>query len=159
MGVAGCGKTTFSRALGERLAHFIVVEADDFHSLGSKEKMEKGIPLNDNDRYPWLLSISSELRSNENVILACSALKKAYRDIIFDGIPRHNILVLFLDIYPEDSYSRLKKRNVGFFNPQLCVSQFQALEIPEESENYKHLLFSRDFTSMDKLLEKVVSLI
>jgi carbohydrate kinase (thermoresistant glucokinase family) len=87
MGVAGCGKSTIGKILAERLS-LPFIEADDFHSKGNVEKMRSGIPLSDEDRYPWLQSLSHELHSHEKTgaVLACSALKENYRQILQKGL-------------------------------------------------------------------------
>jgi gluconokinase len=83
MGVSGVGKTTIARSLAVRLgAQFI--EADDYHSSENRKAMEKGIPLNDKMRLPWLLSLCSAAgtaRETGNVVMTCSALKRQYRDL------------------------------------------------------------------------------
>ena len=88
MGVSGSGKTTVGRALSNVLG-WPFYDGDDFHSPENVEKMAKGIPLNDSDRLPWLKElnrfINRHLHSGENFIMACSALKRKYRDLLREG--------------------------------------------------------------------------
>lgn len=88
MGVAGAGKTTVGRALAESL-HWRFADADDYHSASNVAKMRAGIPLADADRAPWLQSLRGAIvgwiAAGENVVLACSALKAAYRDTLLAG--------------------------------------------------------------------------
>ena len=84
MGVAGSGKTTIAKLLSKKINVFLI-EADDYHSKKNKDKMSAGIPLNDNDRYDWLIKIKEEIdkRKNfQNLVVACSALKEKYRSIL-----------------------------------------------------------------------------
>src|SRR5260370_7289910 len=88
MGVTGSGKPTIGNRLAARLAwHF--ADADDFHSAANKEKMHKGIPLTDADRLPWLAAIHDQIAKwlalKQNAVLACSALKRSYRQQIWSG--------------------------------------------------------------------------
>ena len=91
MGVTGAGKTTVGRALARDL-HWRFADADDYHSAANIAKMHAGIPLTDEDRAPWLERCAGDRRHGsrrgENVVLACSALKAAYRDILVVGSPR-----------------------------------------------------------------------
>ena len=84
MGVSGCGKSTVGKLLAAELS-YPFIEADDFHTKENVLKMSKGIPLNDEDRYPWLQSLARELEiqeRNKGAVLACSALKELYRKIL-----------------------------------------------------------------------------
>ena len=88
MGVAGCGKSTIGKLLAKRLS-LPFIEADEFHSKENVLKMSKGIPLNDEDRFPWLQSLSKELQLQEQkkgAVLACSALKENYRKMLLEGL-------------------------------------------------------------------------
>src|SRR5277367_1051315 len=96
MGVTGSGKTTIGKLLAQRLG-WIFLDADDFHPAANKEKMHHGIPLSDADRAPWLAAIHEELvrrkSEGQNVVLACSALKQTYRNVLSEGL---NIEIAFL---------------------------------------------------------------
>ncbi len=88
MGVSGAGKTRIGEMLAERLACSFT-DGDAFHSAASKEKMHKGIPLTDDDRWPWLQAIRSAIgekqRAGETAVFTCSSLKRSYRDILRSG--------------------------------------------------------------------------
>ena len=84
MGVAGSGKTTIANLLSKKINAFLI-EADDYHSKNNIDKMSVGIPLNDNDRYDWLIKIKEEIdkrKKIQNLVVACSALKEKYRSIL-----------------------------------------------------------------------------
>ena len=127
MGVAGSGKTTLGQAVAAELG-WRFVDADDHHSPQARAKMAAGIGLNDADRQPWLASVSALLRtSQEPIVLACSALKAAYRR----QLPvRH---ILFLDITPDLARQRLATRTGHFAGPALVTAQFDALEPPDDA--------------------------
>ena len=134
MGVSGSGKTTIGRALAKSL-RWGFSDADDFHSAANVEKMKNGIPLTDEDRKPWLRSIKAAIeqwnRDEPGHVLACSALKGRYREILGRDDPE----VKF--VYLQGSFDlisqRLKERKGHFFNPALLRSQFEALESPKDA--------------------------
>lgn len=131
MGVAGSGKSTVGKLLADRLSHPFI-EADDFHSEENVLKMSKGIPLNDEDRYPWLQSLSKELQSYEKkggAILGCSALKENYREILQNGLPE-KIVWIYLEGSEAVLKERLKNRQGHFMPEQLLKSQLATLEKP-----------------------------
>jgi gluconokinase len=132
MGVSGSGKTTIGRALAAAL-HWGFSDADDFHSPGNVEKMKKGIPLSDEDREPWLRTIRGAIeqwkREEPGHVLACSALKGSYRDILGQNNP--DVKFVYLQGAFDVISQRLKERKSHFFNPVLLRSQFDALEAPE----------------------------
>ena len=133
MGVAGCGKTSVGKMLSERLG-WKYYEGDEYHPKENVEKMSQGIPLNDEDRMPWLLKlrtiIEDSLKNGANIILSSSALKEAYRKIL-----KVNDDVKF--IYLKGSYelieSRMKLRKDHFMKPGMLKSQFDALEEPSDA--------------------------
>jgi gluconokinase len=133
-GVSGAGKTTVGKLLAEELG-WSFYEADDFHSRHNVEKMHAGIPLTDEDRWPWLESlrnlIQTCLAKGENSVLACSALKKTYRDRL-----RVSAGVQF--VYLRGDFAlvaeQLRHRRGHFMNPALLQSQFADLEEPQPSE-------------------------
>jgi gluconokinase len=131
MGVSGCGKTTMSRKLaavsgGEWL------DADDFHSAENKAKMSAGIPLSDDDRWPWLDRLNAELHARAGqgrpLFLACSALKQKYRDRLVAGLPAPRFVYLKGSF--EVIQARLAGRRNHFMPPGLLESQFADLEEP-----------------------------
>src|SRR5687767_12363443 len=131
MGVAGSGKTTVGELLAQRLG-WSFYDADTFHPAENIAKMANGTPLNDSDRAPWLAAlhalISTSLKEDCPGVLACSALKKSYRQQLLEG----NEEVQF--VYLKGSYdliwSRISQRKDHYMKPQMLQSQFQALEEP-----------------------------
>eukprot|EP00468_Gymnochlora_sp_CCMP2014_P012283 CAMPEP_0167752562 /NCGR_PEP_ID=MMETSP0110_2-20121227/7211_1 /TAXON_ID=629695 /ORGANISM="Gymnochlora sp., Strain CCMP2014" /LENGTH=161 /DNA_ID=CAMNT_0007638199 /DNA_START=99 /DNA_END=584 /DNA_ORIENTATION=+ len=137
MGVSGSGKSTVGLELAKAWkADF--KDADDFHSQGNKTKMSNGIPLTDGDRLPWLKTLASlvasyALERKQRLVLACSALKKSYRNILRGKLDEGVTKIVFLDGSQELIAKRLSERK-HFFNSSLLSSQFEALERPDESE-------------------------
>lgn len=130
MGVTAAGKTTVGRALAEQL-HWRFADADDYHSAANIAKMHAGIPLTDEDRAPWLQSLRSAIlgwvAAGDNVVLACSALKAPYRDILMVDA---TVKLVYLRIAEEAAAARLASRQGHYMNPTLLHSQFEALEEP-----------------------------
>ena len=135
MGVSGCGKTTMAAALAQRLG-LEVVDGDDLHLPQSVEKMRSGIALEDADRWPWLDRIADYLAHNPTAspgrVVACSALKRAYRDRIRSTAGAVQFLFL------QGDFALIQKRmaqRVGhYMQPGLLQSQFEALELPQSDE-------------------------
>jgi carbohydrate kinase (thermoresistant glucokinase family) len=132
MGPMGCGKTT----IGKLLAHttgWDFADADDYHPEENRVKMGKGIPLDDNDREPWLhilhQLILEHLGADKPLILACSALKKRYRDVL--GIDQKKVCSVFLKGSYELLKERIEKRAHEFMEKTLLQSQLDTLEEPE----------------------------
>ena len=134
MGVSGSGKSTVGKMLASEL-NWAFTDADSFHSPENVEKMSQGIPLNDADRMPWLLAIqqaiASWLKEDRNAILACSALKSTYRQILVLDPQRIKL------VYLQGSFDLIEKRMAmrqnHFMHPELLSSQFDALEEPEDA--------------------------
>ena len=130
MGVAGSGKTTVGRMLAERLG-WTFVDADDFHSAANVAKMAQGHPLTDADRAPWLQTLADYLRNAHHagtrVVLACSALKEAYRAALRVG---PEVQVVYLKVRREALMARLAQRAGHYFKWPLLESQLEALEEP-----------------------------
>jgi carbohydrate kinase (thermoresistant glucokinase family) len=125
MGVSGCGKTSVGLALAQKL-HARFVDADDLHPAANKAKMSSGIPLNDDDRWPWLDAVASNLEEQESTIVACSALKKAYRDRILAAAP--GTVFVHLHGSREVLAERLGNRKGHFMPASLLDSQLETLE-------------------------------
>ena len=133
MGVTGVGKTTVGQALAEEL-RWQFADADDFHSAANIAKMRAGIPLDDADRTPWLRAlrnaISQWITTGQSVVLACSALKEAYRNELEVG-PEVKLVWLHGDF--ELLAQRLRERHEHYMNPALLKSQFDTLEPPQNA--------------------------
>lgn len=135
MGVSGCGKSTVGRLLADRL-DLPFKDADNFHSESSVEKMRTGIPLNDEDRKPWLENLNKNMNQwnrDAGAVLACSALKKSYRNMLRDGFRHSEVAFIFLDGTKKLISERLQKRKDHYMPPGLLSSQFETLEEPENA--------------------------
>ena len=135
MGVAGSGKSTIGDALAQRLG-WRYEDGDSFHPAANVAKMSSGQPLTDEDRWPWLKAIAAEIercrQAGEHIIIACSALKKAYRDILVHG--RDDIRMVYLCGSQGLVADRLSNRKGHFMPPGLLDSQFATLEPPSPKE-------------------------
>jgi gluconokinase len=133
MGVSGSGKSTIGKILARDLG-WTFVDADDFHPAANVEKMRQGIPLDDNDRRPWLDAVRHRLMQavarREDIVLACSALKHAYQHYLAQYAPEW-VRYVWLIGSEELIRGRLAERKGHFMNPNLLHSQFEALEPPE----------------------------
>lgn len=131
MGVSGCGKSSMAKALAEAAGGFYL-DADDFHPVSNKAKMTAGIPLTDEDRWPWLDILKRELAkgaaSGKPFFLACSALKQKYRDYLSEGAP--GLRFVYLKGSFELIRDRMAVRKDHFMPLKLLESQFAALEEP-----------------------------
>ena len=136
MGVSGSGKTTVAIRLSEAL-HCQFREGDDFHPPSNVEKMRGGTPLTDADRLPWLRKIAAQIddwRSrDESGVLTCSALKRAYRNIIIGD--RKDVTLVYLRGSRELIHQRMMARHKHFMPVALLDSQFATLEEPGPDEN------------------------
>ncbi len=130
MGVCGCGKTTVGRALAAKL-EWRFLDADDFHPQANVAKMAHGVPLTDDDRWPWLDRVVAELKRHQlaglHVVLACSALKQAYRDRLAQG---GDVRLVYLKGDAATIEPRLAGRSGHFMPASMLASQFAALEEP-----------------------------
>ena len=135
VGVSGSGKTTIAKAVAEA-NHWQWFDADDFHSAANKAKISHNEPLTDLDRLPWLQTLHTQIRhwltAKQPTVLACSALKRSYRDLLRDNNPA----VRF--IYLKGSYdliaNRIRSRQEHFAKVELLKSQFETLEEPSSDE-------------------------
>jgi carbohydrate kinase (thermoresistant glucokinase family) len=131
MGVTSSGKSTIGKLLAKRLS-LPFIEGDEFHPEENIIKMSRGIPLNDEDRIPWLQTLSHELQlheKNKGAVLACSALKESYRKILQEGL-NEKITWVYLDGSQELIKKRMEKRRNHFMPEALLQSQFSTLEKP-----------------------------
>lgn len=134
MGVSGSGKTTIGRLLAEQL-RWQFLDGDDYHPAANKEKMRRGIPLTDSDRADWLatlaLVIDDHLKREENLVLACSALKQSYRHILSAGDAR--VQFVFLKGDQDLIAARMRARPGHYMKASLLASQFATLEEPSDA--------------------------
>lgn len=130
MGVSGCGKSSVAENIA---AHFGAefLDADAFHPQANKDKMAAGIPLDDADRAPWLAQLARELAGRPQVVLACSALKKRYRDVLRQA---GGVRFVYLDGSYDLIHGRMAARAGHFMKPGMLKSQFDALETPGADE-------------------------
>ena len=153
MGVVGAGKTTVGALLAHKLG-WRFADADDFHPPENKGKISRGIPLTDGDRAPWLAAMRRAIvqwnAAGENVVLACSALKRSYRDELRAGQVRF--------IFLEGSYAklleRLSLRHGHFADEKILASQLETLEEPGSDEQDQAITIP-----IDHSLEEMVSAI
>ncbi|XP_034365456.1 putative gluconokinase isoform X1 [Arvicanthis niloticus] len=169
MGVSGSGKSTVGALLASKLG-WKFYDADDYHSEENRIKMGNGVPLSDQDRIPWLCTLHDillrDVALGQPVVLACSALKKMYRDILIRGgshaplksgdsakaepLAGRKLLVVYLCGSFDIIYERLLQRKGHFMPPELLQSQFSILEPPSAPENFIQL-------SVDKGLPEIAA--
>ncbi len=141
-GVAGSGKTTIGRLLAAELA-WPFADGDAFHPAANLAKMKAGVPLTDQDREPWLRAICAwmddRVAAAESAVLACSALKRSYRELLVDDRP---VKVAFLAIGEHDDEARLRRRSGHFFPEGLAASQFAIMQRPTPAERNVFLVTS-----------------
>lgn len=131
MGVSGCGKTTVGKALSEKTG-IPFFDADDFHPQKNIEKMKHNMPLDDNDRKPWLETLADHIVTWEQTggaILGCSALKESYRKLL--GSKEESIDWVYLNAPFEVIRSRLEDRSDHYMKSDLLQSQYDTLEPPD----------------------------
>jgi gluconokinase len=151
-GVSGAGKTTVGKLLARELG-WRFLEADDFHPATNIEKMRNGHPLTDGDRWPWLEQLSEQIERSlsvgENTVLACSALKRAYRDRL-----RISDEVKF--VFVRGDYGlvekQLRRRHGHFMDANLLQSQFDDLEQPQPDENVLTIELGR---TREEIVERI----
>ncbi|MFN2298325.1 MAG: gluconokinase [Anaerolineales bacterium] len=134
MGVSGCGKTSVGRELAARLG-WDFFDADDYHPPENVAKMTSGVPLDDSDREPWLEELNGMLRrtlsAGRHPVLACSALKERYRDVLLRG--NGGVRIVYLKGSFDLIFGRMQKRPGHYFKAGMLRSQFDALEEPEDA--------------------------
>jgi len=148
MGVSGCGKSTIALHIAELLnAHF--KDADELHPEKNIELMSSGTPLTDADRLPWLHDVrdyaSKMLDTHEKCVIACSALKKSYRDILREDT---NVHFVFLKGDKHTISQRMHQRSGHFMHESMLDSQFDTLESPENEP----LVVTVDITPAPKVI-------
>ncbi len=135
MGVSGAGKSRIGEMLAERLS-CTYTDGDAFHSAANKDKMQRGIPLTDDDRWPWLNAIRAAIeekrRAGETAVFTCSSLKRAYRDVLRGNDT--DVRFVYLKGSFDVLHERLKTRTGHFFDPSLLQSQLDTLEAPGPDE-------------------------
>jgi gluconokinase len=131
IGVSGCGKTSVGNQLS-KVINWPFYDGDDFHPSENIAKMSQGIPLNDDDRHPWLVSlhnlIAEHLGSGRSLILACSALKTKYRCILASGNP--GTIFVYLKGNFDLIIGRIQARAIHYMKAEMLRSQFEVLEEP-----------------------------
>ena len=138
MGVSGSGKSTVGNLLADEL-DCPYLDADTFHAPEAIAKMQSGQPLDDRDRLPWLGRIAQKIEAlvadDESAVIGCSALKRAYREILFDGIPPERVALVYLKGSFDLIRNRLAARQGHFMPASLLQSQFDQLEEPVPNEH------------------------
>ncbi|HTI18700.1 MAG TPA: gluconokinase [Trinickia sp.] len=158
MGVSGAGKTRIGQLLADRLS-CTFDDGDAFHSAANKDKMARGVPLTDEDRWPWMSAIreaiEAKLRAGEAAVFACSSLKRIYRDMLRGGVEHQSGDVCF--VYLKGSFEllreRLGSRTGHFFEPSLLRSQLDTLEEPDEDEALTVSIESRPEAIVDEIVK------
>jgi gluconokinase len=154
MGVSGSGKTTIAAGLAKRLG-WILLEGDSFHPPANIAKMKAGIPLTDEDRWPWLKAIAAEAdkltAAGQSAAIACSALKRAYRDILIDDRP--DTLLIYLRGSRTVIGDRMAARKGHYMPTSLLDSQLATLEEPGPAE--RPIVVDVD-QSADAIIDRVV---
>jgi gluconokinase len=137
MGVSGSGKTTVAAALAREFG-LEMIEADDHHPGANVEKMRAGIPLTDEDRAPWLDALAAILADrhsrSQSTVLACSALRRAYRDVLRAAVPADESFVIELDADAVTLRQRMRSRTGHYMPVSLLESQLATLEPLESGE-------------------------
>lgn len=150
MGVSGCGKSTIGERLGKELS-LPFYDADDFHPIENITKMASGKPLNDADRAPWLQLLAEKIAEWEakgGAVIACSALKQAYRDTL-TSTTQDTVKFVFLEGSKAVLHARLTSRESHFMPNTLLDSQLSTLEVPHEAIK----------VSIENSIEQIISLI
>ena len=130
MGVAGSGKTTVGKILSKRLG-YPFYDGDDFHPQENIEKMSRGIALEDSDRLPWLLRLKELIERENKIIIACSALKTSYREIL--QVENKGVIWIYLKGEYSEILGRIETRQGHFMKREMLGSQFETLEEPKDA--------------------------
>jgi gluconokinase len=136
MGVSGVGKTTIGKLLAARTG-WKFEDADDYHSEENRRKMAAGIPLTDADRAQWLSALHERMldyrQKSESAILACSALKQRYRELLAGGFGKNEMRFVYLHAPASLIKERMRSRHHPYMNPDLLDSQLATLEVPSDA--------------------------
>lgn len=136
MGVSGIGKTTIGKLLAARTG-WKFEDADDYHSEASRQRMAAGIPLTDADRRPWLTVLHERMlqyrQKGKSAILACSALKQQYRELLASGFGKNEMRFVYLHAPAALIKERMKSRHHPYMNPDLLDGQLAELEVPSKA--------------------------
>jgi gluconokinase len=130
MGIAGAGKTRVGTALAHSLG-WPFFDADDFHPPPNLARMTAGVPLTDEDREPWLHALQQLIASVPDAVLACSALREAFRKRLAAAAP--DLVFVYLRVDPALAEHRMRTREGHFMPPSLMASQVDALQVPEDA--------------------------
>jgi carbohydrate kinase (thermoresistant glucokinase family) len=156
MGVSGAGKTTIAGLLARRLG-YVFKDADEFHPPENVRKMQAGTPLSDDDRWPWLRSIAASIEiaaaSGQRAVVACSALRRVYRDLLI-GDKSGSVRLVYLRGSKDLIAARMTGRRGHFMPPALLDSQFAALEEPHPDE---HPIIVSISEEPDQIVDAIIS--
>jgi len=134
MGVSGSGKTTIGKRLSDKLG-WDFYDADDFHPQANIDKMSRGVPLTDADRWPWLEKLNKlileYISKNRPVVVSCSALKNSYRDVLLMNVSP--VVLVYLRGDHDLIKERMQQRQDHYMRAHLLDSQFESLEEPEDA--------------------------
>jgi gluconokinase len=156
MGVSGSGKSTVGKLLSDRTG-WSFYDADNFHPAENIAKMSQNIPLTDSDRQPWLSQlqelIDRTIKSKDNAILACSALKSTYRDILQGN--RQEIVWIYLRGSYQEIKTRIEQRQGHFLSANLLQNQFDTLEEPNNAIIFD--IYLPPEVIVDRIIEKAIN--
>ena len=140
-GPAGCGKSTIASELAKEFG-LVFIEGDDLHPSVNVEKMSRGIPLTDDDRWDWLRQIATQSQlaaenapDKQGVVITCSALKRKYRRFIQQRAQGFEVYMLMCDLSQESCLDRVSRRRGHYMKKNMVASQFRDYELPDESES------------------------
>jgi 6-phosphogluconate dehydrogenase len=155
MGVSGCGKSTIARMLAQHL-DIQYFDGDDFHPAANVQKMAKGIPLTDDDRFDWLKSLNHAAQQcvvrHQSAVFACSALKESYRQILMQNIENQSIIIYLQGDF-QTILQRMTARKGHFMPLELLKSQFDILEVPQKAITID--IKNQPIIIIQKIMEKI----
>ncbi|MFO0416525.1 MAG: gluconokinase [Pseudomonadota bacterium] len=159
MGVSGSGKTTLANLLAKELGGLEVIEGDTLHTQQAREKMRAGIPLSDQDRWPWLDRIHQVISEprDQTVIVTCSALRRSYRERLSRGLEA-KLMFLFLDAPRQVLVERLASREHEYMPASLLESQLETLERPTADEPVVRVPVENDINQTCQALIRAVKI-